>query len=52
MSKASLEFTTRQIVILILMLLIAGVVIFIVIRYNERIKDIVLNLLATSDSLV
>ena len=45
MKKGSIEFTTRQIIILILMILIAIVVIFMSIRYADRIKELFLMLL-------
>ena len=45
MKKGSIDFTTRQIIILILMVLIAVIIIFIAIMFSDRIQDLVLMLL-------
>ncbi len=41
MKKGSIEFTTRQIIILVLMLLIAVFIIILALRYGDRIKELV-----------
>ena len=51
MKKGSIEFTTRQIVILILMLLIAVLIIFLSLRFGDRIKELVMNLFIAGERI-
>ena len=47
--KGSIEFTTRQVIILILMILIAVVIIILGIRFSDRIKELIVSLFSSTE---
>jgi len=49
--KASIEFSTKQIIILIIMVIIAVIVISLSIKFSDKIKSLFSALLASSESV-
>ncbi|MCD6576240.1 MAG: hypothetical protein J7K73_03710 [Nanoarchaeota archaeon] len=49
--KASIEFSTRQVIILIIMVLIAVLVITLAVKYGNNVKDVFGKLLAAGGSI-
>ena len=50
--KGSIEFTSRQIIMLILMIIIAAIVIFLGIFYTNQVQDFFVKLLGGAESFV